>query len=59
MPKSYKMRYYCQVSVDLNKYKQKHYRLISTVGWCMKKGLTLGKTKNNSSTFSEVCQVYS
>jgi len=23
------------------------------------KGLTLGETKNNCSTFSEVCQVYS
>jgi len=36
IPKSYKMRYYFQVLVDLNKYKQKHYRLISTVWWCMK-----------------------
>jgi len=54
------MRYHCHVSVDLNKYEQKHYRLISTVGWYMKNnGLTLGKTKNNSSTFSEVCQAYS
>jgi len=36
MPKSYKMKYHCQVLVDLNKYKQKRYRLMSTVGWYMK-----------------------
>jgi len=37
MLKSYKMRYHCQVLVDLNKHvKQQHYRLISTVGWYMK-----------------------
>jgi len=36
MPKSHKMRYYCQVLVDLNKCKRKHYGLISTVGRHMK-----------------------
>jgi len=30
------MRYHGQVLVDLNKHKQNHYRLISTVGWYMK-----------------------
>ena len=40
------MRYHCHVLVDLNRYQQKHYGLISTVGWNMKtQGLNLRKHK--------------
>ena len=61
MPKSYKMRYHCQVLVDLNKHVNKNIIDNQHSGMVHEKhrGLTLGKTKNNYSTFSEVCQVHS
>jgi len=53
MPKSCKMRYQCQVLVDQNKHVNKsidnqHSGMVHE----KHKGLTLGKTKNNRSTFS-------
>jgi len=54
-------RYHCQVLVDLNKCKQKHYgttyKPISTGRMVHEEHKGLGKTENNISTFSEVCQV--